>query len=63
MKDGGRPGLTRTARVVCIECGRESDPRWHGWCAFRVEDVETDDPPELGFYCPDCANAEIDGTS
>jgi hypothetical protein len=51
---------TRTARAVCVECGRESDPRWRGWRAYRIDEPETDDPPELGFYCPECASEEFD---
>jgi hypothetical protein len=26
-----------------------------GWKAYRVDDPELDESPQLAFYCPDCA--------
>jgi len=48
-----------TVRAICVECGAKSDARWRGWGAYRVEDPEYDDQPELAFYCPACAAAEL----
>ncbi|HJU35921.1 MAG TPA: hypothetical protein VJ716_00695 [Gaiellaceae bacterium] len=45
--------------VACVECGRRSGAGWVGWCAYRVDDPELDEPPALAFYCPECAAAEF----
>jgi hypothetical protein len=55
----GDPNTT-TPTVFCIECGRPSSDNWHGWRAYRVEDLDTGERPEVGFYCPDCATREFD---
>jgi hypothetical protein len=41
--------------LACAECPRVSSITARGWKAFRVENPETDEPPELAFYCPGCA--------
>jgi len=45
--------------AVCVECGCRSGAGWVGWRAYRVDDPELDELPALGFYCPDCAEAEF----
>ncbi len=50
---------TTAERVSCIECGSVSDPRWAGWRACRTEDPEGIEPPEISFFCPECANREF----
>jgi hypothetical protein len=45
--------------VICVECGCASGYRWLGWQAHRVDDPESCDLPELGFYCPVCAFQEF----
>ncbi len=47
--------------VECVECGTASGPRWAGWRAYRVDDPEIAEPPQLAFYCPDCATREFGG--
>jgi hypothetical protein len=50
----------RRARIVsCAECGCSSGLKWRGWRAYRVDDPETDELPELGFFCPSCAQREF----
>jgi len=44
-----------TDAVVCAGCGGSSGLNWRGWLAYRVDDAHSGQPPELGFYCPDCA--------
>ena len=60
--DGPWASLRRTPTVRCIECGRESDARWRGWGAYRVDDPDDLGPPELAFYCPTCAQEELDAS-
>jgi hypothetical protein len=43
----------------CAECPRVSSAFATGWKAYRVDDPEEDDPPELAFYCPTCAEREF----
>jgi hypothetical protein len=33
--------------------------RAEGWCGYRVDEPYTDEPPELAFYCPACAEREF----
>jgi hypothetical protein len=44
--------------LACTECPRVSSTA-RGWKAYRVDDPETDEPPRLAFYCPDCSQAEF----
>jgi hypothetical protein len=56
------PGDCEPRRLVCAECGAESDDRAEGWQALilsddeklplRVDRVET--------WCPECAAREFD---
>ena len=49
-----------TGIVECIECRRVNAFLWHGWKAYRVDDPDTEARlPELGFYCPGCAEREF----
>lgn len=50
-----RVGPRRVPTVQCTECRCESDLRWRGWRAYRIEDPEGDEPPEIAFYCPECS--------
>jgi hypothetical protein len=43
----------------CVECRSQSGLLALGWLAVRCDDPETDGPPELAFYCPECARAEF----
>jgi hypothetical protein len=45
--------------VICVACGGSSGLNWRGWLAYRVEDPQGEDPPELGFYCPACAAKDL----
>ncbi len=53
--------VTDLARAVCGDCGRQSDPFWRGWIAYRVDDPLTDTVPEIGFFCPECARKGAGG--
>lgn len=50
-----RVGPRRVPTVACTECRRPSDPGWRGWRAYLIEDPESDEPPEVAFYCPACS--------
>ena len=52
----GRVNITRCAQCNCL-----SGLRWAGWRAYRVDDPEAGEPPNLAFFCPACAEAEFDG--
>ena len=43
----------------CVECRAEPDGEARGWRGLRVDDPEEGDEPELGFYCPSCAEREF----
>jgi hypothetical protein len=45
--------------LECVECGDDSDDLARGWVAIRCDDPESGEPPELAFYCPVCAAAEL----
>jgi hypothetical protein len=45
--------------LVCRECGAVADPYARGWRGYRVDDPEENEPPELAFYCPWCAEREF----
>jgi hypothetical protein len=49
--------------VRCEECGKEPDveAQTAGWIAFLVDLADDPDPPQVVFYCPDCAKREFDG--
>ncbi|HEY0415708.1 MAG TPA: hypothetical protein VGC78_04925 [Gaiellaceae bacterium] len=51
----------RTMIVECVECSTPSGGRWTGWRAYRVDDPEVNEPPQLAFYCPTCALREFGG--
>jgi len=55
------PELAEPRRLVCAECGRESDDHAHGWRASFVSAVDElplgDD--ELLAWCPTCAEREF----
>jgi hypothetical protein len=52
---------SESRRLICAECGRESDDQAHGWRASFVSAV--DDLPlrddELLAWCPECAEREF----
>lgn len=50
----------RVQMLRCIECGNRSGLYARGWRGYRTDDPETDDRPEIGFYCPTCAAREFD---
>ena len=45
--------------MECVECGVEADERAEGWRAYRADEPYTDEPPELAFYYPLCAEREF----
>jgi hypothetical protein len=45
--------------LACAECPRVSSVTAGGWKAYRVDDPEENEPPELAFYCPACARREF----
>ena len=47
---------------ACVECPRVSSAFASGWKAYRIDDPELDEPPQLGFYCPTCARREFGKT-
>jgi hypothetical protein len=47
--------------LACAECPRVSTITARGWKAYRTDDPERDEPPQLAFYCPECARAEFGG--
>jgi hypothetical protein len=54
------PFTTGTVHVLpCAECPRVSSASARGWRAYRADDPETDEPPRLAFYCPECACREF----
>ena len=48
-----------TSVVYCAQCGTEDRGRWAGWRAYRIDDLELEEPPALAFFCPVCAAAEF----
>ena len=44
--------------LACAECPRVSSVSARGWKAYRVEAPEREGPPQLAFYCPECAAKE-----
>jgi len=49
--------------LACAECPRVSSVTARGWKAYRTDGPETDEPPQLTFYCPECARHEFAGGS
>ena len=47
--------------LACAECPRVSSVSARGWKAFRTDDPELDELPQLSFYCPECARREFSG--
>jgi hypothetical protein len=43
----------------CEECGVASAGSAWAWRGYRIDDPEDGDPPEIGFFCPDCAYREF----
>jgi hypothetical protein len=62
MEERRRPLGATVNHATCTVCRRVSDHFWRGWLAYRVDDPDSDDGPELGFYCPDCAEREFGRT-
>jgi hypothetical protein len=62
---GDHPGVKddRTTEDVhvlaCAECPRVSTAHARGWRATRIDDPELGEPPQLAFYCPECAQREF----
>jgi hypothetical protein len=45
--------------LECIECGTVAVATAVGWRAYRIDNPDEGDPPELAFYCPVCAEREF----
>ena len=52
-------GGTTPTFAECVECGRLSGPYWIRWRAYRVDDPELEEAPEIAFYCASCADREF----
>jgi hypothetical protein len=48
--------------LACAECPRVSSVSARGWKAFRTDDPEAHELPQLSFYCPECAQREFSGS-
>jgi hypothetical protein len=42
--------------LACVECPRVSSVTARGWKGYRSDDPDTEEPPRLSFYCPECAH-------
>ena len=56
---GGRAGGKGCGDVYCVECGCCSAELGKGWVAFRCDDPEDDEGPEIAIWCPICAAEEF----
>jgi len=54
----GVPGGTVAAMLYCVACGCCSGELGKGWAAFRCDDPEDGQGPEIAIWCPVCAAAE-----
>ena len=52
-------GADRPRLMECEECGTHAIGDAWGWRGYRIDDPEDGDPPEIGFFCPDCAYREF----
>ena len=43
----------------CVECGCCSAELGKGWVAFRCDDPDDGDGPEIAIWCPVCAAEEF----
>ena len=58
-EDGVSTGVSSGNLVRCAECGCSSGLNWSAWIACRVDDLVGGEPPELAFFCPECAEREF----
>jgi hypothetical protein len=54
--------LASLAPLRCVECGTFSGGDARKWRAYRIEEVELGELPELALYCPACAAEEFGDT-
>jgi len=47
------------AMLYCVECGCCSGELGKGWVAFRCDDPDDGDGPEIAMWCPVCAAEEF----
>jgi hypothetical protein len=52
-------GSSEVRSMHCEECGVRATGSASGWRGYRIDDPEEGDPPEIGFFCPDCAYREF----
>jgi hypothetical protein len=45
--------------MECVECGVTADDHAEGWRGYRTDEPDTNDSPEVAFYCPSCAEREF----
>ena len=45
--------------LYCVECGCCSGELGKGWVAFRCDDPEDGEGPEIAIWCPVCAAEEF----
>ena len=54
--------LNHSSRAYTWGAARVSSAFASGWRAYRIDDPELDERPQLGFYCPSCARREFGKT-
>jgi hypothetical protein len=52
-------GAFELKRLCCEECGSRATAGAWGWRGYRIDDPEEGDIPEIGFFCPECAEREF----
>jgi hypothetical protein len=50
---------TRVHQLRCVQCGCASGLYATGSRCYRTDDPEQREEPELGFFCPACAEREF----
>lgn len=56
---GSEAGAAEVHVFGCAECPRVSSAFATGWKAYRVDDPQEDEAPQLAFYCPECSLGEF----
>jgi hypothetical protein len=58
-RDPTRRWYRYSGPLRCTECGVFSDERAAGWRGYRTDEPESDDTPEVVWYCAYCAIREF----
>jgi hypothetical protein len=51
-----------TSLLTCAECGATAPEKAAGWRAFRADQANEDEEPEVVLLCPKCAEREFGRT-